>query len=81
MTPEEKAKELINKFSNISNWVRGEGFISLGESVGRKVAIVSAEQILNEWTYLNGDPETECVWSDEKEKYWQEVLNQLINNQ
>lgn len=79
MTPKEKSEELLKKFSSIQEWVGGEGNISAGHKIGLQAAIICVEQIIGEWTELNNDPDTETLWSEEKCKYWNHVLEHLKN--
>lgn len=75
MTPEEKAKELIEKFSKaatqydfneIRGWFANE---KETEDNAKKCAIICVEEILN----LHSD-----IWiSKEQTEYWQQVKNYL----
>jgi len=69
MTASEKSEELIDKFV----------VKCIHRTQAKNCAIVCVEQIIGEWKYLNDDPETESLWSEEKEKYWNEVLEHLKN--
>lgn len=93
MTPEEKSKELIDKFSKVNDWIGGEGFISVGPSVGKKCAIICVEQIISELNELRkpeyttfiieyADPDVpndpgKTMDGYEKLDYWEEVLEHI----
>lgn len=93
MTTEEKSIELLNKFSSLSQWVGGEGNISLGAKMGKQCAIICVEQIIAELNELRkpeyttfiieyADPDVpgdpgKTMDGYEKLDYWKAVLEHI----
>lgn len=73
MTPEEKAKELIEKFMN-GIWENGNP--NHVKEHATQCAIIAVEEILNEQVKV--DYLTDAAYIEQK-SYWNEVLNHLKN--
>jgi hypothetical protein len=79
MTPNQKAKELLDKMSSQTYKIQpyaGAHYITeeVGWEAGKKCALIAVEEIINELK--------ECgeVWMKSRIKYWQEVKEELLKN-
>lgn len=79
MTPEAKAAELIDKFSKISLWVVGEGFVSLGDKAGKQCALACVKELICVawWTSAEEMPEP---YRKSQKQYWEDVLLWVENS-
>jgi len=82
MTPEEKAKELINKFIAHASWGRDSDDEEWANSSAKQCAIICVEQIMPcTWklsTYKKNGYIS--VAEETTTEYWQEVLSCLQNS-
>jgi branched-subunit amino acid permease len=80
MTPQEKAKELINRYSEIEiEPGRFDGYITMNLYEAIKCAIIAVDEILKTIMsrYLINNQEV-ANFQIEKMVYWQEVKEELI---
>ena len=69
MTPKEKAKELIEKFSNAKS---EDGYLNLNHFRHKQCALIAVDEILDaiDWDYYEGSAQTQ-------QNYWKEVKKEI----
>ena len=65
MTPKEKAKELVNKFSDLE-----DGEMYIGKA--KQCALIAVDEVLNNILVRDARP-------DERTEFWQEVKKEIEN--
>ena len=73
-TPEEKAKELVDKFRNEFKWVEKDFPVDLYRDA-KQCALICVDEIIESWAKYNG--EIDKSFYPEEIKYWQQVKESI----
>lgn len=80
MTPKDKAKELVDKYTPLVYCYMGSGMLSnhydenVAKDNAKQCALIAVDEILNDDWYIPSFDEM-----TERKKYWEQVKNEIIN--
>ena len=74
MTSKEKALELINKFSNEVGHMSN----NLNDAIGKEMALICADEIIDQWEYIDTYISDLGGKLNPNLKYWLEVKEELL---